>query len=290
MLQQINYAIFAIVCIWAYDFVLTFDEEVEFVLDARWRIPKVLYLVCRYLPFAMIVIDLSRILQHGLSIEVHHFPQMLWVKLNTKSQSCTTYFAFNSYIGAIVLYCAEVLFMLRVWAMSSHQRWKWIVAFCSFVVLSAVPLGVILTFSNFSSIILQSPIPQITSCYISKMGHVVIVAFILLVITETEILGLMLYHSWICYREAERIIPLVQILIRHNVFYFSCGLFSSTLLMFILFTAPATYYNVASELQIVLHAILATRMHRELWRAATYQEASSLGDISVVAFAWPLSD
>jgi hypothetical protein len=89
-------------------------------------------------------------------------------------------------------------------------------------------------------VVLQSPIPEITSCYISKMGHVVIVAFILLVITETgmfhdtcmsphsstciEILGLMLYHSWICYREAERIIPLVQILIRHNVFYFSCGL------------------------------------------------------------------
>ena len=89
-------------------------------------------------------------------------------------------------------------------------------------------------------VVLQSPISKITSCYVSKTGHVVIVAFILLVIVETgmfhgtcmsphssaciEILGLMLYHSWIRYREAERIIPLVQILIRHNVFYFTCGL------------------------------------------------------------------
>jgi hypothetical protein len=89
-------------------------------------------------------------------------------------------------------------------------------------------------------VVLQSPIPEITSCYTSETGHVVIVAFILLVIGETgtfhntcvsphssiciEILGLMLYHSWILYREPERIIPLVQILIRHNVFYFTCGL------------------------------------------------------------------
>ncbi|KAJ8595187.1 hypothetical protein M405DRAFT_390911 [Rhizopogon salebrosus TDB-379] len=64
----------------------------------------------------MIVIDLSSILQHGLSVK-----------------SCTAYFAFNSYIGAILLYCAESLFMLRVWAMSSHQHWRWIVTLCNFV-------------------------------------------------------------------------------------------------------------------------------------------------------------
>jgi len=220
----------------------------------------------------MIVIDLSRILQRGLSVK-----------------SCTTYFALNSYIGGIVLCCAEALFMRRVWAMSSHQRWRWKVAFCNFVLL-VVPLGVILTFHNSSSIILQSPIPEITSCYTSSMGRVVVVAYIILVIGETEILGFMLYHSWILHKECERIIPLVQILIRHNVFYFTCGLFSSTLVVVTLFTAPATYYNVASELQIVVHTILATRMHRELWSAATHQETSSLGDVSLVVFTRPLSE
>ncbi|KAJ8587706.1 hypothetical protein M405DRAFT_934537 [Rhizopogon salebrosus TDB-379] len=271
-LQHTNYAIFAATGIWAYDFVLTFDEEVEFVLHARWRIPKLLYLVCRYLQFALIVIDLSRILQHELS-----------------NKSCTTYFTISSYTGGILLYCAEVLFMRRVWAMSSHKRWRWIVSFCNFMLL-AVPSGVVLTFQNSSSTILQSPIPEIASCYTSKTGHIVFVGYILLAIGETEILGLMLYHSWILYRDPQRIIPLARILIRHNVFYFTCGLFSSTLVLVILFTTPTTYYDVASDVQIVLHTILATRMHRELWRAATYQEASSLGDVSVVVFARPLSE
>ncbi|KAJ8595185.1 hypothetical protein M405DRAFT_391073 [Rhizopogon salebrosus TDB-379] len=151
----------------------------------------------------MIVIDLSSILQHGLSVK-----------------SCTAYFDFNSYIGAILLYCAESLFMLRVWAISSHQHWRWIVTLCNFV-LFLVPVGVILMFYNSSSIILQSPILEITSCYTSKTDHVVVIAYIVLVIGETEILGFMLYHSWILYREHERIIPLVRILIRHNVFYFT---------------------------------------------------------------------
>jgi hypothetical protein len=48
--------------------------------------------------------------------------------------------------------------------------------------------------------------------------------------------------------------------------------------------------ELSHSVQIVLHTILATRMHRELWRAATHQEDSSLGDISVVVFARPLSE
>jgi hypothetical protein len=106
--------------------------KVEFVLDARWRIPKLPYLVCRYLPFAMMIIDLSRmsrnrylkwiksysfpeILQRGLSIKVHHFPRMLWVKLNSKSQSCTTYFTLNS---------CELIFCVK-WALTDpHIRYR----------------------------------------------------------------------------------------------------------------------------------------------------------------------
>jgi len=48
--------------------------------------------------------------------------------------------------------------------------------------------------------------------------------------------------------------------------------------------------ELSQSLQIALHAILATRMHRELWSAAIYQEVSSLGNISAVVFATPPSE
>jgi hypothetical protein len=109
----------------------------------------------------------SAILQHGLSVKVHHFPRMLWVKLNTKISvlhnllchqlmwaniSCKMSINWHPYqiseescctvqSVSIILYMwptrwniLPALFMRRVWAISSHRRWKWIVAFCNFVV------------------------------------------------------------------------------------------------------------------------------------------------------------
>jgi hypothetical protein len=107
-----------------------------------------------------------------------------------------------------------------------------------------------------------------------------------------------------------------------NSIHNHCGVVSSTLVVVILFTAPVrdqcwafkvklkmitgnvlrcgirvstgqflgliTSTELSHSLQIVVHTILATRMHRELWRAATHQEASSIGDISVVVFVSPL--
>ncbi|OJA17755.1 hypothetical protein AZE42_10888 [Rhizopogon vesiculosus] len=66
--------------------------------------------------------------------------------------------------------------------------------------------------------------------------------------------------------------------------------FFSTLVVATILTVPAAYFDVAGDLQIVLHVILATRMHRELWKAATDRETDSLGMVSVVVFASPLSD
>lgn len=89
-------------------------------------------------------------------------------------------------------------------------------------------------------VVLQSPVPQITSCYVNEVGGTVISAYVLLVVGETglfhdtyvlthsydciEIIGLMLYHSWKHYRESGYITPLVRILMTHNIFYYVCGL------------------------------------------------------------------
>jgi len=244
---------------------------VEFIIHARWRIPKLLYLVNRYLTFAVIIVDGFRILKPNLSVK-----------------TCSTFFTLNAYVGGIVLSCAESLFMQRVWVVLGHKYWRLIVPFCNFVLIS-IPVVLTLTLYSSSSIVLQSPIPKITSCYISEEGHVIIIAYILLVSIKTEILGIMLYHAWKLYGELRHEIPLVQILIRQNVFYFTCGLFFSTLLVVILFAVPAVYFDVAADLQIVLHVILATRMHRELWNAATERGANPEG-IGSDVFASPLSD
>ncbi|KAG0702955.1 hypothetical protein DFH29DRAFT_468844 [Suillus ampliporus] len=234
-----------------------------FLLNARWRLPKVIYLICRYLPFALVIIDIYRIVQPGLSVK-----------------SCTTCSALNTYIGGIVLCCAEPLFMIRVWGLMGRKRWGYMVMCCNAVFL-VTPIAVVLTLYNSSSIVLQSPIPKVASCYTSREGRVVFVAYILLVVGELEILGFMLYHCWELYRDIGNTSPLVRILVRQNIFYFACGLFFSTSIVVIILTLPASYGYVASDLQIVIHGILATRMHRELWNTARRTETSSIGSVSL---------
>ncbi|KAG1887383.1 hypothetical protein F4604DRAFT_1675350 [Suillus subluteus] len=154
-----------------------------------------------------------------------------------KSQSCTALFAFNSYVGGIILFCAESLFMRRVWAVMGRG----LLTMCCNLVLFLVPVMVTLTLSNSSSTIMQSPIPKVTSCYSSKQGRIVILAYILLVIGEMEILGLMLYHSWKLYsRQHGNNVPLVRVLVRHNIFYFACGLVFSTTVVVVVVTLPFT--------------------------------------------------
>ena len=112
--------------------------------------------------------------------------------------------------------------------------------------------------------------------YVSWYFHVIPPTF------SIETLSLMLYHSWKIHKENGRTIPLIGIMIRHNIFYFTCGLceckvdpwqigiltccgpVSSTLVVVTLFTLPvcvrsivcstsnswwtqASYYSTISE-------------------------------------------
>ncbi|KAG1843787.1 hypothetical protein DFJ58DRAFT_34688 [Suillus subalutaceus] len=283
-LQFDNYAFFAIACLWVYDFALTLDKDVAFVLDAPWRIPKLTYLTCRYLPFALIIAHMIRISEPGLSLKVYRYPCMFLLKLN-EFQSCTTLFAFSVYVGGIVMVCAEALFMQRVCAVMGR---RWLITCCN-VLLFLVPVAVTFTLTHSSAIITQSPIPKFASCYDSKQSRIVIVAYVLLVITEIEILSFMLYHSWKLYREHGNDMPLVRVLVRHNMFYFACGLLFSTTVVIVVVTLPASYGDVASVFQIVIHGILATRMHRELYNTAHHTEETSTRNMSLPLVFAPAS-
>jgi hypothetical protein len=267
-LQHANYALTAIACLWVYDFALTFDKDVAFILDASWRIPKLTYLTCRYLPFALVVANMIRNFQLGLSLK-----------------SCTFLFSFNTYVGGIVLFGAESLFIQRVWALMGR---RWLIVFCN-VVLFLVPVAVTLTLYNSSSAIMHSPIPQVASCYDSMQSRIVIVAYGFLVIGEIEILSFMLFRSWKLYREHGNDLPLVRVLVRHNISYFACGLVFSTTAVVAVVAIPASYGDVASNLQFVIHGILATRMHRELYNTAHHTEETSTENLSLPLVFAPAS-
>ncbi|KAG2369113.1 hypothetical protein BDR07DRAFT_1371682 [Suillus spraguei] len=180
------------------------------------------------------------------------------------------------------LYCfVELLFAQRVRAVTGL---RWLTVCCNAVVTLPGPSGGDIYIRKLFLHCLQSPIPKIASCYKSKDGRIVIVAYVLLVIGEIETLSLMLYHSWKLYR-SEYDLPLVRVLVRHDIFHFTCGFLFSTMVVIVTVVIPiwlqASYGDAASELQFVMHGILATRMHRELYSTAHYTEETSIGDASL---------
>lgn len=165
---------------------------------------------------------------------------------------------------------------------------RWLMACCN-VVLFLVPVVVTLTLYNSSSTIILSPVPKVGSCYSSKQGRILILAYVLLVIAEIETLGFMLYHSWKLYRGHGNSSPLVRVLVRHNIFYFACGLLFSTTVVAVMVVLPASYGDATSDLQFVIHAILVTRMQRELYNTAHHTGETFTGNMSLPLVFAPAS-
>ncbi|KAF9234923.1 hypothetical protein BU15DRAFT_65298 [Melanogaster broomeanus] len=76
-------------------------------------------------------------------------------------------------------------------------------------------------FSSASTIV---PVPGITSCSTTSQSRIIVWAYVLLVIGETEILLSTLYRSVQHYREVGGRSRLLTILVNHNAWYFGCSL------------------------------------------------------------------
>ncbi|KAG2344904.1 hypothetical protein BDR05DRAFT_1016343 [Suillus weaverae] len=60
--------------------------------------------------------------------------------------------------------------------------------------------------------------------------------------------------------------PLHAALLKHNIFYYACGLFFSALNVLVPLAFPnSSYHSFLEDLEVFILAILATRMHLHLW-------------------------
>ncbi|KAG2363496.1 hypothetical protein BDR07DRAFT_915559 [Suillus spraguei] len=212
-LLNLNYAYVSTTVIWVYDYIITFDDELAFIQKSRWGKVKILYLLCRYLPFLLLAADTYQVLQPALPLSL-----------------CQTYFEINSWLEGITLVAAECMFILRTYAIWGRSRRVLIILFgCFFAILIPV-VYILITFGN-SVTTSEPPIPNITSCYNVGESRIIVAAYVLLVVGEFEILSFTLYRSIKNYKSVANNNPLLNILIQHNIFYFICGLFFSLLVI-----------------------------------------------------------
>lgn len=268
VLIKMKCAYVALVTLWAYDYVITLDEELPFIIRSSWRIVKYPYLVCRYVPFFYLTVVSSRTLASHPSLGM-----------------CQTLYSVNSYTGILIIVSAESIFFVRtyaIWERSKQILW----AFVATVVFLLVPIVGILVKYDSSTIITNWIATGVPGC--SKTGETsaVLYVYVLMVIAELEILCLTLYRAIANYRsERGASVLLLRVLIQHNIFYFMSGVGSSVVLIIAIAIFPPSYSDLVSSMQITIHAALVTRMHRTLWRCN--EEYAHQDEFSLTTFSAP---
>jgi len=244
-----------------YDYAITFDDEITFLRDSKWSIVKILYLVCRYLMFPFVITNTFEYLQLGLTLE-----------------ECRSYFLFAWFAGATVIFCAELMFLVRAYALWHQSRAALIIIIVNFTAF-LIPMIVILVLLDSAVTIVS--VSGITSCNDVSQSRVLVWAYVCLVIGEAEILLSTVYQTVRYYREVGGKNRLLGILVQHNIFYFCFSLASSVGVVSTMYFITDRYGFLLADLQAIMHAILVTRMHRSLWNSDRKKSPSHPNDVSL---------
>lgn len=230
---------------WLYDYACSIREEGIFLLCSRWNKVKFLYVVTRYVPFLL-------------------FASHLYLNFVPDETSNTCQFINNicSVFSLISIVCSECFFILRTYALWNNNKVVFAAMLSTF---AAVIVGsIVALFSATATAPFEtSSIPGITGCYQSSGSVTLFVPFLLLFGLELTLISLTLTCVIRNWRTTNN--RLYIVILKHNVFYYACGLFFSAVNVLTSLLLDYAYSGMFQDFQIITHAILATRMHLHLW-------------------------
>ncbi|KAG2037904.1 hypothetical protein BDR03DRAFT_1010285 [Suillus americanus] len=255
-----------------YDYACSLDEEWTFLLRSHWNKVKGLYIATRYIPFILLTTNLY------LSFTPNENPGKCRVMDNIATG-----------LDVVSATFSECFFMLRTYALWNKNRILLAAMLSTFFVSSQsahhtkasgrcisqaflVACFSIAFTTTIPAAYATSAIPAITGCYQSSFSFRLFIPFLLLSIFE---LGLMIL-TFIRAIQNWRINPsrLYVVLVKHNIFYYTCGFLFSLVNIFTSLLLQYSYNSMFHDFQIMILAILATRMHRHLWQMSRHAHGS----------------
>ncbi|KAG2744999.1 hypothetical protein P692DRAFT_201100369 [Suillus brevipes Sb2] len=252
-LQTSTYVYTSMATFWIYDYACSFDQEWIFLLRSRWSIVKGLYVVTRYVPFLLFI---GHLYMNFISNENSDKCQLL-------NNICSCFFVLRTYTlwnnNKIVLATMVTTFLAVVVSSISF----------AFATTATAPWK-------------TSVITSITGCYQSSAVTQLFIPFILLLGLEFGLLCLTLIRAIQSWRSANS--HLYTVLVKHNIFYYVCGLFFSAVNVLTLQLFHYGYQAMFQDFQFIVLAILATRMHLHLW----HTDRRTYGSSALMCI--PLSD
>ncbi|KAG1860420.1 hypothetical protein C8R48DRAFT_774396 [Suillus tomentosus] len=250
-----QYLYMSITAFWIYEYACSFHEEWEFLRRSRWTKVKVLYIITRYLPFFLIAMYLC-----------------LNLTPSENTNKCRILINIYSFVSQISLTFSESFFALRTYALWNNNRIVLLGLLSTAFVMVVTSVGIRFTIIATSNIT-ASTIPGIQGCSWSPSSVLYLMLFIFLFVFQLGLVFLTLIHVIQSWRSSKG--HLYIVLVKHNIFYYACGLLFSAInvIMPVLFPNSA-YYIVLEDLQVCILRILATRMHLHLWHLDQHMHSS----------------
>ncbi|KAG2360279.1 hypothetical protein BDR07DRAFT_165489 [Suillus spraguei] len=246
-LQYLAYVCAALITLWVYDYICSLHDEWTFLLRSRWTKVKYLYVTARYVPFFLIAVYICQVFIPDESPKTCKMTYALWSNNRT-----------------VLVVMLSTLFAVIV---SFVGIWFSDVATSQYFTNSAIP-----------------GITVITGGYRTSSSVELYLPFVLLFVFQLGLLSLTLIRTIQDWQSTRY--PLYTALVKHNIFYYVCGLVFSALNVVVPVIFPdvrkpantlqydrnidishpqSAYHSFLENFEIFILAILATRMHLCLW-------------------------
>ncbi|KAG2068166.1 hypothetical protein BDR04DRAFT_1143935 [Suillus decipiens] len=253
-LQFITYIFASTATFWLYDYACSLHEEWSFLLRSHWSKVKGLYIITRYAPFIVLI----TIIYLGFT------PNETPGKCRMVSNICSG-FSMLSAIGS------EGFFILRTCTLWNNNRTLLTVMLVTVLAFVGASIGV--TAATIApAAYTTSTIPGITGCYRSSGSFQLFIPYLLLSAFELALMILTIVRAIQNWQMNSS--HLYVVLVRHNIFYYICGFLFSVANILISLLLDYSYDDVLHVFQFMILAILATRMHLDLWQMNQHTHGS----------------
>ncbi|KAJ7208259.1 hypothetical protein GGX14DRAFT_454254 [Mycena pura] len=147
-----NYILYATACLLVYELVTSLDDEVARVWSLKWRLPKILFMLNRYVIRAMLVV--------------------LWIVADypgTSAEFCRVYGYWQMIPLRLAILAAQALVVIRVWAIYNNSRpMFWVLCTLYTLEVLAVALCVLIATRDTQGVAQPAPL----SCaLVSRSGY-----------------------------------------------------------------------------------------------------------------------
>ncbi|KAG1769290.1 hypothetical protein EV702DRAFT_701755 [Suillus placidus] len=179
---------------------------------------------------------------------------------NENPDKCKILINICSILSQISAGCSEYFFVLRTYALWKHNRFA-LVVLVIFLPVALIACAGTSIASAVTASYASSAIPGITGCCNSDS---LFVPFLALFVFELGLMSLTLIRAIQSWRMASG--RLYAVLVKNNIFYYTCGLFLSAVNVLASKCLYYQYHAMFQDFQVIILAILALRMHLHLWQ------------------------